>query len=89
MHYTSGLGTLVSFGGGQLIPGDGALSLLARILLDLAGGLFALYLLFAVGLSLLGARLRRKEQTPVPTAAQPVADATVALHLVASVEESR
>ena len=60
MHYTAGVGTAFSFAGGSLVPGQGLLSTVARLLLDGAGALFGLYLLLAVGLSTYGRMLRRR-----------------------------
>jgi len=59
VHYTAGVGTAFSFAGASLVPGQGVLSTVARLLLDGAGALFGLYLLLAVGLSAYGRRLRR------------------------------
>jgi hypothetical protein len=60
VHYTAGVGTAFSFAGGSLVPGQGLLSTVARLLLDGAGALFGLYLLLAVGLSTYGRALRRR-----------------------------
>jgi hypothetical protein len=59
VHYTAGVGTVFSFAGASLVPGQGPLSTLARLLLDGAGALFGLYLLLAFGLALYGRVLRR------------------------------
>lgn len=45
MNYSSGVLGLGSLSVAQLLPSEGLLWLIARILLDLAGGLFLLYLL--------------------------------------------
>ena len=66
MHYTAGIGTAFSFAGAQLVPGDGLVSTVARLLLDAAGALFGLYLLLAIGLSAYGWVLRRQNQGPGP-----------------------
>jgi hypothetical protein len=60
VHYTAGVGTAFSFAGSSLVPGQGLLSIVARLLLDGAGVLFGLYLLLAVGLSTYGRVLRRR-----------------------------
>lgn|GEM_PF-2410144 len=60
MHYTAGVGTAFSLAGARLVPGEGLLSTVARLLLDGAGALFGLYLLLALGLSAYGWLLRRR-----------------------------
>lgn len=64
VHYSSGFGALALFGGSLLVPGDGLLSVLARLLLDGAGLLFGLYLVFLCGLAGLGVRLRHSAPAP-------------------------
>lgn len=44
MNYSSGVVGLTSLSVAQLLPSEGLLWLVARILLDVAGGLFLLYL---------------------------------------------
>jgi hypothetical protein len=67
VHYSAGAGTALSLAGARLVPGDGLLSTVARLLLDGAGALFGLYLLLALALSAYGWVLRR--QVPGPRAA--------------------
>jgi hypothetical protein len=62
VYYSAGLAGLSAFGATAAIPHNGALWLVARLLLDTAGGFFGLYLLGALGLSAVGRamRLRRR-----------------------------
>ena len=48
MNYSSGVWGVSSMGVAQLLPTDRFLWLVARVLLDLAGALFLLYLLLVV-----------------------------------------
>jgi len=58
MHYSAGVSGLAVSGTAAALPGNGALWLAARLLLDGAGGLFGLYLLAGLGLSLTGRVMR-------------------------------
>ncbi|MDQ6873941.1 MAG: hypothetical protein M3042_02605 [Actinomycetota bacterium] len=58
MHYTGGLVSLASFAAAAPLPHQGTLWLAARVLLDGAGALFALYVLVAMMLALAGMLLR-------------------------------
>ena len=64
MHYTAGAGTALSLAGAGLVPGDGLLCTVARLLLDGAGALFGLYLVLALALSAYGWMLRRRAPGP-------------------------
>jgi hypothetical protein len=52
MHYSSGVLALASFSIAQSLPAGNLLWWIARVLLDVAGGLFLLYMLLMSGLSL-------------------------------------
>lgn len=54
MYFSAGVAGLAAFGAGQALPGEGPLWLAARLLFDGAGGLFGLYLLAGLGLSVAG-----------------------------------
>ena len=54
MYYSAGVAGLASFGAGSALPDNGPLWLLARLLLDGAGGLFGLYLLAGLGMAVAG-----------------------------------
>lgn len=54
MYYSAGVAGLASFGASTALPDDGPLWLLARLLLDGAGGLFGLYLLAGLGMAVAG-----------------------------------
>lgn len=58
MYYSEGVACLAAFGAGQALPDGGPLWLVARVLFDGAGGLFGLYLLAALGLSVVGLVMR-------------------------------
>jgi hypothetical protein len=60
VYYSAGLAGMSAFGSAAAIPHNGALWLVARLLLDSAGGFFGLYLLGAVGLSAAGRAMRRR-----------------------------
>jgi hypothetical protein len=53
---------VTAFGSAAAIPHNGALWLVARILLDAAGGSFGLYLVGAAGLWAAGRVLRRRSR---------------------------
>lgn len=54
MYYSAGVAGLASFGAATALPDNGPLWLLARLLLDGAGGLFGLYLLAGLGMAVAG-----------------------------------
>jgi hypothetical protein len=54
MYYSAGVAGLASFGAASALPHNGPLWLVARLLLDGAGGLFGLYLLAGLGLAVIG-----------------------------------
>ncbi len=58
MYYPAGLAVLSASGATTPMPGNSALWLTARVLLDTAGALFGLYLLVFLGLSLAGWAMR-------------------------------
>jgi len=58
MYYSAGVASLGTFGAAVALPHEGVLWLTSRLMLDGAGGLFGLYLLAGVGLSLTGRVLR-------------------------------
>jgi hypothetical protein len=71
MHYSSGMGLVVSVVGGFSVTGDRPLSVATRVLLDAAGLCFGLYLLTVAALALTGHRLHRQataDQPPPRTA---------------------
>jgi hypothetical protein len=54
VYFSAGVAGLAAFGAGQALPNEGPLWLVARLLFDGAGGLFGLYLLAGLGLSVVG-----------------------------------
>jgi hypothetical protein len=54
VYYSAGVAGLASFGAASALPDDGPLWLVARLLLDGAGGLFGLYLLAGLGMAIAG-----------------------------------
>jgi hypothetical protein len=54
MYYSAGVAGLASFGAASALPHNGPLWLVARLLLDGAGGLFGLYLLAGLGMAVIG-----------------------------------
>ena len=58
MYYSAGVAGLAAFGAAQALPHEGPLWLAARLLLDGAGGLFGLYLLTGLGLTVAGHVMR-------------------------------
>ena len=58
MYYSAGVAGLAAFGAAQALPHEGPLWLAARLLLDGAGGLFGLYLLTGLGLTVAGHIMR-------------------------------
>ena len=70
MYYSAGLGSLTAFAAAARLPHSDVFWLIARVLLDSAGGLFGLYLAVMAGLLLIGrtmrlrVRLRARRSTP-------------------------
>ena len=62
MYYSAGLASLTTFSAAAGLPHSSDLWLVARAMLDSAGGLFGLYLAVMIGLLLIGRvmRLRRR-----------------------------
>jgi hypothetical protein len=58
VYYSAGVAGLAAFGAAQAVPHEGPLWLAARLLLDGSGGLFGLYLLTGVALTLTGHFMR-------------------------------
>jgi hypothetical protein len=58
MYYSAGVASLAAFGAAVAFPHEGVLWLAARLMLDTAGGLFGLYLLVGIGLSITGRVMR-------------------------------
>jgi hypothetical protein len=58
MYYSAGVASLTAFGAAVAFPNEGVLWLTSRLMLDGAGGLFGLYLLVGIGLSLTGRVMR-------------------------------
>jgi len=54
VYYSAGVAGLASFGASSALPDNGPLWLVARLLLDGAGGLFGLYLLAGLGMAVAG-----------------------------------
>jgi hypothetical protein len=54
VYFSAGVAGLAAFGAGPALPNEGPLWLAARLLFDGAGGLFGLYLLAGIGLSVAG-----------------------------------
>ncbi len=65
MYYSAGVASPAAFGAAVALPHDGVLWHMSRLMLDCAGGLFGIYLLTALGLSLTGQvmRVRRNVAT--------------------------
>jgi hypothetical protein len=58
VYYSAGVAGLAAFGAAQALPHEGPLWLASRLLLDGSGGLFGLYLLTGVVLTLTGHFMR-------------------------------
>jgi len=61
VYFSAGVAGLAAFGAGQALSDQGPLWIAARVLFDGAGGLFALYVLAGLGLSLAGYIARGNE----------------------------
>jgi hypothetical protein len=68
MYYSTGVAGLAAFGAATAVPHDGVLWHIARLTLDYAGGLFGIYLLAILGLSLAGGVLRARGKAAGPRA---------------------
>lgn len=70
MYYSAGVVSMTAFGAAVTLPHEGVLWLVARLMLDAAGGLFGLYLAIGFVLSMAGGavRLRARWATPRPPA---------------------
>jgi hypothetical protein len=64
VHYTGGLLGLASLGGASLIAEEARAGNLGRMLLEAAGALFAIYVVFMAVLSVIGIFARRKAGEP-------------------------
>jgi len=71
VYFSAGVGGLAAFGAGQALPNEGPLWLAARLLFDGAGGLFGLYLLAGLGLTVAGC-VARGGQGKDPDGKRPV-----------------
>jgi hypothetical protein len=71
MHYTSGFGLLLSVAGAFSVTGDRPLARVARILLDVAGLGFGVYLLAFVLLTLIARQVQRRARGVPPAARAP------------------
>ena len=58
MYYSVGVVGMSAFGTAVLLPHQGVLWLVARLMLDSAGGLFGLYLFVAIAASLAGSAVQ-------------------------------
>ncbi len=66
MYYSAGVASPAAFGAAVALPHAGVLWHLARLMLDCAGGLFGIYLLTALGLSLIGRLMRVRHNVAAP-----------------------
>lgn len=66
MHYSAGVASLAAFGADVALPQEGVLWFAARLMLDCAGGLFAIYLLAGIVLSLTGGVMRARSNSADP-----------------------
>jgi hypothetical protein len=64
VHYSGGLVSLASFAAAAEMPHSSLIWLGARVLLDLAGGLFGLYFVVMFGLYLAGCVMRLRHRVP-------------------------
>ena len=58
MYYSASLASLTAFSAAASLPHSSAFWLVARVLLDSAGGMFGLYLGVMIGLLLIGMAMR-------------------------------
>jgi hypothetical protein len=66
MNYSAVVASPAAFGAAAALPHEGVLWLVARLMLDSAGGLFGIYLLTFLGLSLAGRVMRSRDHTSGP-----------------------
>jgi hypothetical protein len=80
MNYSAVVASPAAFGAGAALPHEGVLWLVARLMLDSAGGLFGLYLLAIFGLFLAGHVMRSRDRIsgPVRSRIGAPADTSVA-----------
>jgi hypothetical protein len=62
VYYSAGLASLTAFAGAAGLPRTSIFWIIARILLDSAGGLFGLYIAVMVGLLLMGRAMRFRQR---------------------------
>jgi hypothetical protein len=58
VYYSAGVASMTAYGTAVVLPHEGAMWLVARLMLDTAGGLFGLYLVIGLVLSLVAAIVR-------------------------------
>lgn len=58
MYYSAGVVSMTAFGTAVVLPHEGVLWVIARLMLDGAGGLFGLYLIIGFVLSIAGGAVR-------------------------------
>jgi hypothetical protein len=68
VYYSAGLASLTAFAGAAGLPRTSIFWIIARILLDSAGGLFGLYIAVMVGLLLMGRAMRFRQRIADPMA---------------------
>lgn len=66
MYYFAGVAGLASFGAAQALPHAGPLWMAARLVLDGAGGLFGLYILTGLALTIAGYVMRGAHRETAP-----------------------
>jgi len=66
MYYFAGAASPAAFGVAATLPYEGVLWLVARLMLEFAGGLFGIYLLAFLGLSLAGHVMRSRDRIGAP-----------------------
>jgi hypothetical protein len=67
VYYSAGLASLTAFAAAAGLPHSSDLWLVARIMLDSAGGLFGLYLAVMIGLLLIGLAMRFRRRVAART----------------------
>lgn len=66
MYYSAGVASISAFGTVVLLPHQGLLWQVARVMLDAAGGLFGLYLTIAVAASVVGGVVQLHDRSGAP-----------------------
>jgi hypothetical protein len=66
VYYSAGVASVTTFSAAVVLPQEGVLWLVARLMLDTAGGLFGLYLVTAMVLSLAGRVMRLRGRPALP-----------------------